>query len=361
MAKKKQSLMQMNIAIGRIPLAEKVTFARHLSVMLTSGLVIDEALEIAVDSAKGKMKSILRKILRVVQSGRPLSEALAMHPKVFSDMVVQVTQVGEESGTLAENLTHIADQLDKERLLSQKIKGAMTYPIVVLVAAFFLAIAMSYYVLPQLIPLFKGLKVDLPITTRMVIWFSETVQTYGWQIAVGIITFGILFSWFVKQTFSHPLTHLVLLNMPILRNITRNNNLVRFALTLGTLLKSGLPIVDALEITERTVPNFYFHRALGAVRKQVQRGGGFGVHMAEHERLFPRLATSMIHVGEESGRLDETLIYLAGFYEQEVDSATKTLTTALEPILLLCIGVVVGILALSIITPIYEITGNIHR
>jgi type IV pilus assembly protein PilC len=353
--------LNINISIGKVSLTQKAVFAKHLSVMLKAGLTINEALEIAEESSKGKMKSILAKVRSGVESGNSLADSFEKYPKVFSRLFIDVTRAGEKSGSLSENLENVAMQIEKERQLVSKVKSAAAYPTVILVAAFFLALGMAYYVLPQITPLFSGLDIELPITTRMVIWFSDLMRDSGGRLLLGIFIGFSFISWLAKQKFSQPVTHWLTLHLPIISKISHNSNLARFSLTLGTLLKSGLTIDEALEITKRTVPNYYYRKFLTLVGQRIERGSTMSVNLAKKRKLFPRLVTSMVHVGEESGQLDESLLYLAEYYEGEVDTATKTLTTALEPILLIVIGLVVGTLALSIITPIYEITGNVRR
>jgi len=359
--KEKKSFLNIDVSLGGVSLVEKAVFAKHLAVMLNAGLVLVDAFEIAVDSANGKFKKVLKKVYTSLEAGNTLADSLSKYPKVFSGLFIDVTRAGEIAGTLPENLENIAGQLDKEHKLVSKVKGAMAYPSVILVAAFFLALGMSYYILPQITPLFTGLKVELPVTTRMVMWFSKVMQNHGGKVILGTIVGISSLVWLAKQPFTHPFTHWVLLKMPIAKRIVVNNNLARFCLTLGTLLRSGIPIDESLQITNRTVSNYYYRRLLLKVAKNIERGSTVSSNLKRREDLFPKLVTSMIHVGEESGKLDETLLYLADFYELEVDNATKTLTTALEPVLLVVIGVVVGVLALSIITPIYEITGSIKR
>lgn len=357
---RKKVELSSDLAIGGVSLTQKAVFAKHLAVMLQSGMLITEALDITTSASRGKMRKVLQGVSKTVEAGNGLADGLAKYPRVFSGLFVDVVRAGEFSGNLADNLQNIADQLEKEKNLVSKIRSSMAYPSVILVAAFILSLAMAYYVLPQIIPLFTGLGVELPLTTKIIIAFSELVQNHGGKLFIGIICTILLFIWFVRQKFSQPFIHGVLLHVPILRTISKNTNLARFSLTLGTLLRSGLTIDEALEITTRTVPNFYFRRALAVVQKKIETGAPFALSLAAHPTLFPKLTTSMIHVGEESGKLDDSLLYLANFYELEVDEATKTLTTALEPTLLIIIGLVVGTLALSIITPIYEITGNIR-
>jgi len=359
--KQKKSLFESDINIGRVSLNQKALFAKNLALMLKAGLPISEALAISSSSTKGKLRTVILKIKQSVEAGRSLSSSFAEHLNVFSGMFVNVTQAGESSGTLVENLEGISRQLKKERELISKIKGAMIYPILVLIATFILGMILSFIVLPQITPLFEGLRVDLPLSTRMLISFSHFVQDYGIYLFIGIVTFVIFFIWLIRQRFVHPYTHWLLLHVPVIKGIIINSNLARFSGTLGTLLKSGVPIDEALDITTNTLGNYYYRKALEQVARSSSKGTKLSSNLEQFSSLFPILLTKMVRVGEESGNFEETLFYLADYYEAEVDSATKILATTIEPVMLLVIGSVVAFLALSIITPIYDITSNIRR
>jgi len=358
--KAKKSALEINISIGGTSPTAKALLAKHLAVMQKSGLTITESLEIIEDSATGRMKKVIRKVLASVKSGNTLSESMARYPKVFSGIFVSSVYAGETSGTLDQNLENLAEQLGKEKELISKVKGAMLYPIVVLVAAFILGLAMSFLVLPKIIPLFEGLKTELPVTTQLLIKFSHFIGDYGTELFFSIIAFAIFFIWLVKQKFVRPVTHWILLHVPIVKSISRNSNLARFSRTLGMLLKSGLSIDEALEVTEKSLENYYYQKSLFKIRNRISRGSTLAENLQAYHKLFPKMTIKMILVGEQSGKLEDTLLYLANFYEVEVDNSTKSLSTAIEPILLILIGLVVGFLALSIITPIYNITGNIR-
>jgi len=357
----KKGLMDFNIFSGRVPLGQMALFAKHLAIMLRAGIPVTETLKISESSTQGNLKKIIGETLSSVRAGHSLSSSFANYPKVFSNLFVNVTRAGERSGTLVENLENIARELKKEKELISKIKGALLYPIVVLSAAFVLGIVLAFVVLPKITPLFEGLKMKLPFTTRVLILVSHIIQNYGAYIFPGIIIFVIFVFWLTRRSFVKPVTHWFLLHIPIVNRITKNANFSRFARTLGMLLKSGVNIDEALDITKMTMENYYFRRALDRVSRRVSMGVRLAEGLEESGNLFPLILTKMVGVGEESGKIEETLFYLGDFYEGEVDTATKALSTAIEPILLLIIGLVVGFLALSIITPIYNITGNIRR
>jgi len=357
----KKDFLKMDISFGGTGLNDRALLAKHLAVMQQSGLTITESLEIAEESARGKMKKILSEVRKSVESGNSLSDSLSRHPKVFSGIFISAVYAGETSGTLSENLQNLSEQLQKEKELNSKIKGAMFYPIVVLIAAFVLSLAMSFLVLPKIIPLFEGLKTELPFTTRWLITFTHFIEQNSTVLFSSIVIFVVLLLWVIRQKFSHPVTHWFLLKTPILRKIVLNSNLARFSRTLGSLLKSGLNIDEALKVASNTVGNYYFKKSILIICERVSKGSRLAEGLNDYKKLFPKMAIKMIGVGEQSGNLEDTLLYLANYYELEVDNSTKNLSTAIEPILLLFIGLIVGFLALSIITPIYNITGNISR
>lgn len=359
--KKRNSLLDRDISIGRIDLAQKAILARHLSVMLKSGLTIVESIEITADQASGKMKKVLGGVLSALNAGQSLSSALGRYEKIFSGMFINVVKAGEVSGTLRENLENIADNLEKERELRSKIKGAMLYPTVILVATFALGLVMAFFVLPKIVPLFEGLKVDLPFSTRALIWFSYIVRDYTWQLALGIFGGVGFLVWLFRRSFFKPVSHWLLLKLPIVGKLTYQSNLARFCRTLGTLLRSGLNIDQALEISASTVGNYYYRRSLAEISGNISKGTKLSFMLEKYPKLYPKLVTRMVRVGEKSGELEGSALFLAHFYEVEIDNTTKAISTAIEPILLIFIGIVVAFLALSIITPIYKITGNIRR
>lgn len=359
--KKQGSILAADLSFGRISLGQKTIFAKDLSLMLRSGLVLSDALEIIEEESSGKMKKILQGLLSSVRAGQSLSASLARYPKVFSGFFINIVNAGEVSGNLENNLENIAEQLKKEEDLVTKIKGALFYPVIVLVAAFFMGLAMAFFVLPKITPLFEGLKVELPFTTRTLILFSHLVRDYGVWLFLGIMIFIFLLIWLLRRKSSQPFTHWLLLNLPIIKNIVIKTNLARFCRVMGTLLKSGINIDEAVDVTNKALSNYYYKKALVTVSMHVSQGGELSESLDEFNNIFPRVTTRMVKVGEKSGNLDDTLFYLAENYESEVDNATKSLSTLIEPILLLVIGLSVAFLALSIITPIYQITGNIRK
>jgi type IV pilus assembly protein PilC len=357
----KKSVLAVNLDLVPASHLDLIIFAKHLSLMLKSGLVITAALKILYQSAQGKFKDIIGDIYASVKAGRSLATALKRYPKVFSSFFIGAVYAGESSGTLDQSLANVSNQLRKEKELADKIRAALLYPIIILVAGFLMSLFLAFYILPKIVPLFVGLKMKLPWTTRVLIAFAQVVQHYGVVLLVAILAAVALLLWLVKQRFAQPFFHRLWLGLPIVQDMIRQANLARLARTLGTLLASGLNIVEALDITAQTTTNYYYRQALLAVNRATTKGNRLSAGLSKFRHLFPDMAVQMISVGEESGKLEETLSYLADFYELEVDNATKNLSTLVEPILLVLIGLGVGFLALSIITPIYSITGTVGK
>lgn len=347
--------------IGGVSLTDKALLAKHLALLLKSGLTLTDALGVASESSRGPLKKVLQTVGRAVESGQTFSTALAVYPKVFPGFFINAVYVGESSGNLAGNLENISAELEKEKELTAKVKGAMVYPLVVLAIAFILGLALSFLVLPKIVPLFQGLKINLPWSTRALIGFSTLMESYGVYIFIGLVAFIIILIWLLRRNFLAPFTHWILARAPVIGRLTRDLNLARLTRTLGLLLKSGLNIVEALNIAEKSVGNYYYRRALRLAGQTVSGGGRLSAALGRSPDLFPLLLQKMIKVGEESGRFEDTLFYLSDFYEAELNKSTKNLSTALEPALLLVIGLAVAGLALAIITPIYELSGNLKR
>ena len=358
---KQNNILSTNLSFNRISLNDKAMFANNLAIMLKSGLTLIEAFDILIDQAKGAYKQALKIIVARLMAGNNLAEALAQFPRIFSPFFISSTAAGEASGTLEENLANMADHLSKEKELKEKIKSAMFYPMIVLALGATIAMVIVFFVLPKITPVFMGLKVELPLATRILIWLAGFTENYGGYLFGFLIFLAIFFIWLLRQRFIKPLTHFLILNTPIIKSLSRSRNLAVFSRTLGTMLKSGLSIDEALHITAGTVHNYYYQASLEKIRERVSKGNKLADSLKGYLKYFPKMAIGLLGVGEKSGNLEEELFNIAGIYEQRVDTAAKRLTTALEPLLLIVVGFVVGWLALAIITPIYQITGNIYR
>lgn len=342
-------------------LKDKAIFFRNLALMLKSGLTITEAFDILSDQTSGRFKKVVQSLLESVAVGNSLASSYGRFPKLFSPFLVSIIKAGESSGTLEGNLENIAERLTREQELSEKIKSAMLYPIIVLTLSFVLGLGLAFFVLPKITPIFKGLKIDLPASTRFLIWFSGLVEKHGLILLGVLLGTAVFLTWLCRQKFFKPVLHFLFLRLPIIGRLSRYKNTAQFSHTLGMLLKSGLNIDEALAITGETLPNYYYKKSLNKIRQEVSRGTTISASLENYKRYYPKMAVSMIRVGEKSGRLEEELFNLARIYGAEVEGASRNLTNAVEPVMLIMIGVIVGGLALSIITPIYKITGNVYR
>lgn len=313
------------------------------------------------DSAQGRFRRVLNDVLKGVEGGRPLSESFAEHRKIFSELFIATVRAGESSGTLDRSLEDLAVQLTKSYELQRKIRGAMIYPVIVLTAALGIGIGLSYFVLPKVISLFTSITVELPLSTRVLIGFSKFMVAHGPAFFAGLIGGIIGLYYFLKWKPIRPFTHGVILRLPVFGKLSRNFNLAMFARTMGTLLKSGIAIGEAFEITSQNIGNVRYRMALVRVKEGTETGIPASTVLEEYPKLFPSITTRMISVGERTGNLEETFGYLAEFYEDEVDNMSKNLSTILEPVLLIFIGLTVAFIAISIIAPIYNFIGSIER
>ncbi len=352
---------QGELSFGGVRDTDILLFTKHLSIALKTGLTIVDALDMLHDQAAGKMKKIIGEIKSTVCSGNPFHAALADQQKYFSPLYVSMVKTGELAGTLEGNLSHLADNLWKNHELKQKVKSAMMYPGLVFIAIVGLGFSISLFVLPKIIPLFKTLDVKLPITTRGLLFIANLFAAHGISISIGFIIFVIFLGWLLRQNFVKPITHRMILILPIVSTIVKNVNIARFTSTMSTLLASGITVDTGLQIIVESTQNRSYQKALKSLIAEVQKGKRMASVLMLYPHLFPLLTTRMIAMGEQTGSLEKTLKYLSEFYEEEVDSTMKNLGNILEPVLLMFIGVIVGTVAISILGPIYQITGNLRK
>ncbi len=347
--------------LGSISVLDKIFFARHLALLIHSGISLHEALLIIKDEVgSGRMQRIVDDVIRDVGGGLKFSTALAKHKANFSPLFIHVVGVGEASGRLEENLDYIASTLEKEYNLKKRFVAAMLYPVIILSLAFFIAGGMVIFVLPKFIPLLESLEVELPLSTRFLLFVAKLSDQYGIQGAGIFFGGAVVLRLLLRVPFIHYLVARVLLRLPIFGKLSKHMNLVLFARNFGTLLKSGISANEALAVSAKATANPVYRERIISLQKTMESGESLGKILSEEKNLFPLVFGRMIAVGEKSGNLDETLDYLAAFYEREVDSLTADLSNILQPILLIFVGFLVLFIALSIITPIYRFTESIH-
>lgn len=351
----------MKKILTKISIKEKALFAKRLSFLIKAGLPIFESLTILRDQAKsGARSKIFDQVLKDVANGRSLSESLAKFSHNFDEFAINLIKVGEESGTLNENLDYLAEEMKKKQALRRKILGAMVYPIFIIVATLGISTLLTIYIFPKIMPIFASLDVKLPLATRILIYTSSFLKDYGIYLALGFIGLIILFFFIIRTSEKFKLfIHKVILRTPLLGLISKNYHLANFCRTLGILIKSDIRIVKAFTIASETSSNLVYRKELQIISKNLLKGDKITAHMKKNTRLFPDMLIHLIEVGEATGKLDESLIYLSELYEAEVDELTRNLSTVLEPALMIFMGIVVGFIAVSIISPIYEITQNL--
>lgn len=339
---------------GRVSILEKITFTRHLSIMLRAGIVLFDALQILELQTHGKMRTVITRVRKSVSGGSTLAGALEEYGSMFGVYYINMVRAGEESGQLPDHLEQLADRSAKDYELRQKAQSAMLYPAIVLTLTGGLGVLIALFVLPRLTSLFSSFNFELPLATRILFFISTFLSNYGTEtVLVGItaIVGGVALS---KAKFAAPVLHRLYLHLPIVRRIALDLNLARFSLVLGSLLASGIPIRESLKITSEVLVNQVFHKALSSSIPKIAAGEPLSSVLEEHEQVFPPFVTHMIAVGEESGQLESVLTYLAEFYERELDQSLKNVSTLIEPVLLIIIGLLVTFVALAVITPVYN-------
>ncbi len=344
-----------------VSVTEKLFLAKHLSIMIKAGVPVDQALETITDQSTPELKKVLKKVNLDIDNGLSLAKSVAKYPKIFDGFFVSLVDAGEQSGNLEENLGFLADQTRKDYALKQKVQGAMLYPGLVMGATLVMGSGISWFVLPKLIDLFTSFEVALPMSTRVLMWLAFFMRDYGGYVFLGMILLVflliLLFKWRPVKKFGHKMS----LHIPVMGKIAMDGQLARFSRNLGTLLKSGIPMLSALEITGNTLSNLVFVDDLKKIREKIKTGKSIYESMESgNYPEFDQLTRRMVEVGEKSGNLEEMLIYLSDFYDDDIDTLSKSLTTLLEPILLISIGLVVGFVAIAIISPIYSLIGGIR-
>lgn len=342
-----------------VSMVDIVTMTQNLSVMLEAGLTVTESLDILVEQSTGKLKKILAKVSQEVQGGGMLGDALEREYKTFGPIFISAVRVGESSGTLSKNLTHIAEQMEGDLEVRRNVQGAMLYPSIVITATILLGLALATFVLPQMTSIFKSLDVELPWSTRLLIFIADLFQKHGAIVTPSVIIFFVLLIYLVRRRFMQPFTHRIVLYLPGIKSFVHELNRARFCRAVGTMLESGIPIQEALGIITEAMPNYVYRKSVQIMHSEIETGESFSDIIERFPRLYPKMVQRMVAVGEKSGGLSESFLYLARFYEQKVAIKAKSISTIIEPLLLIAIGLGVAFIALSIFTPIYSITEGI--
>lgn len=354
------SLSGLIARLKPISLVDKMFFARNLAVMISAGLSLTRSMEaLKEESSNLKFKKILADVNDAVARGRSFADSLRMHPKVFSEIFVSMVEVGEASGKLTLILKLLANQMKKDHDLQRRVRGAMMYPAVIVIALFAIGTLMMIYVVPTLTQTIKELGVPLPLTTRIIITFSELIANYAVWFLIGLVLTVAAFWRILKTAKGKEIFDTFIIRVPIFGALVKKFNTGRLCRILAYLITSGVPIVKALEITSGTLGNTLYRQVTFTASKEIQTGKQLHTIFEPHKNIFQPMVIQMISVGEETGKISDMMLRLALFFEEDVTATTKNLSTIIEPILMIIIGVAVGIFAVSMLQPIYSSLGNI--
>ena len=341
-----ESLKEINI--GGVPMKEKVVFMRQLATMVGAGLPLTQSLEILEAQADNPMfRRTLSNVLGGVQGGQSLAESFRKEKKVFDDITLNLIQAGEESGNLQVILERLATEMEDQKKLGDKLRSALIYPVILL---------LMFVLVPAMAEIYAEFNADLPGVTQFLINMSSFFVNYWWLVLIGVALFVIFAKYYFDTPGGKKLLNEVSIKIPIFGPIIKKIQVAQFTRVLSLLLKSGLSIVKALELTAGSLSNHVFKEAVMQSKKEVEKGVALAIPIARSQ-VFPLIISQMIAVGEESGELDQVLEKMAEYYGQEVDVSTSNLTTLMEPLMLLLMGGVIAFIALAVYMPMFNLSG----
>ena len=341
----------------KIKLSQKIFFVQQLSVMVRTGISMSVALKTLAEQTSAKnFRAILTDLQQQVEKGNLLSKGLERYERTFGELFINMIRAGEASGKLEEVLKQLFVQMKKDHDIIAKVRGAMIYPMVVVVMMVAIGILIMIYVVPSILSVFKELDVELPLATRVMIAISDFVLAYGLYLVVATITLGIGLVMLIRSPQGKVGFHQLLLRLPVAGAIIKKINLARFCRTLSSLLKTDIPIVSSFEITARILGNELYRRTLLEAKEKIKKGVGIHQALGVHPRLYPPVVLQMISVGEETGALDDILEESAIFYEDEVAQTMSELPSLIEPLLMVILGVGVAAMAVAVLMPLYSLS-----
>lgn len=359
-SKKSGASFSLSLGPRGTKMADRIMFAKNLSAMLKAGLPLARALLVLERQMTSKAwKPIFPSLQGDLSKGVALSVALAKFPKTFAPVFVSMVAAGQESGSLADALLIVGGQLERAHQLSKKIKGAMMYPGIILTLMFAIGVMMFIFVLPKLTDTFKQFNVELPLATRVIIGTSDFVSANLPLLGIGLMVLIVSLFVLARSVGGRYLIDKVVLRLPVIGIIAQEVNSARTARTLSSLLSSGVDVVASIKITADVVQNVHYKKMLSRTAEDIQKGSTMQSLFMIRTDLYPSFVGEMIGVGEETGTLSKVLLEVAMFYEGEVEQKTKDMSTIIEPVLMVVIGVGVGFFALAMIAPIYSLTSTI--
>ncbi len=336
-----------------------IIFTNQLANLVESGVALLPGLDLMAEEVSSRsLQKVLSQVVDAIRQGSSISQALSNHKYVFPPIYQNMINVGERTGNLGGVLRQLATHLEKEHYLKSKIRGAMTYPALVLVLAFGVVLLLLNFTLPPLLSLYSEFQAELPWPTRMLMTASNFFLEYRLIIFVGLLVLaGLVFFYFQRPRGKRQLSHLAL-KAPIIGRVNTNGNCARFSRTLATLLMAGLQLPESMELTGQTIQNIVLNQEIENLRQETLQGRGIAAPLSL-SNYFPKMLAQVVRVGEETGSLDNQLITLAGYYEEEVDRSIHNLTALLEPGMVIFVGIIVAFVAISVILPMYSLLGQI--
>jgi type IV pilus assembly protein PilC len=349
-------LSGLELMFAKISIKDKAVFSRQFSVMINAGVPIVRCLGVLGDqSGNPKMRKALQAISADVQQGSPLSQAMAKHTECFDELYISMIEAGEMGGVLDEVLLRLSKLLEDMARLKNQIKSAMTYPVAVGILAVIVFFGMTIFLIPVFAKIFTDLKVPLPALTQFMLFLSGVMRS--WLILIPIVTIAATV-FLLRRYYKTPIGRLQIdwffLKMPLFGDLNKKSAVARFCRVFGTLTRSGVPILNSLDIVSNTVGNQVIANTIASAKKEIQQGGMMSLSL-QKANVFPPLAIQMISIGEETGELDAMMMKVADFYEDEVEQAVKALTSIIEPLMMVAIGVMVGTILVSMYLPMFKV------
>jgi type IV pilus assembly protein PilC len=358
----KQKPKEINIKLPfgqKIGTKDQAIFTRQFATMINAGLPLVQCLDILSRQLEKVMfRDITKKVMHDIEAGATLSESLAKHPKAWDELYINMVSAGEAGGILDVILMRLAEYIEKIEALKRKVQGAMMYPAVVLIVAMGATLFMLMFIIPTFAKMFADFGAELPLPTKIVLGMSNFIRGYWWAGIIGVVVSAIGLKKFYETDKGHHVIDGMLLKMPVLGDVLRKGSVSRFTRTLGTLVSSGVPILDGLEITAKTAGNVIVKDAVMMARASIREGDTISNPLRQ-SGVFPPMVVQMITVGEETGALDEMLSKIADFYDDEVDAAVDALTSVIEPIMIVFMGAIVGGMVVAMYLPIFRMVNVI--
>lgn len=343
---------------GKIKSKERVVFIRQLATLIGAGLPITQSFHTVYEQTTNKrLQAIIGEIISDIEGGKTLASSFSQYPKLFNDVVISLITAGEASGTLAESLNRIANQQEKDSKALSKIRGAMIYPIIVLVVMIGVLGFMLVSVIPQVQSLYKDLGKEMPLISRIMVGAASFIINYWWVVILilGIVVVAI--RQFIKTEKGIEIKDSIKLKVPIFKKLLQNLYMSRFSRTGQTLLSSGITMLDVLRITSKSVNNIHIERAINRASEKV-RGGKTLSESLKNEEVFSKFVPQMISIGEQSGKIDEMMGKVADVYENDLDQSITNISSTIEPVLMVVLAIFAGVIVAAVLLPVYSLVGN---